>query len=345
MKFALLLLSLTALLRADDGPLNDYQVIGTHNSYHIAPSPGEESFIRIRGEAELKGLQYSHPPLPQQFKAGIRQIELDLFADPDGGKYAQPGVFQLAKLSRGVQPDPLDDPQDLLSKSGTKVLHFPNFDFRSNVLTLTQALQQTRKWSLAHPRHHPILILLELKGSSHTWNNEALLELEKEILTTLDRKHLLTPDDVRGNLPNLRTAILEQGWPSRDSLRGKLILALDNTGTVCANYLSPDPAIKGRLFFPSCPSAQHPSAGFFKMNDPVGQFERIQALSQKGFLIRTRADANTQQARTNDTTRRDKAFASGAQFISTDFPQANPAFSPYAVTLPQKAQEAFRFRK
>jgi hypothetical protein len=68
-----------------------------------------------------------------------------------------------------------------------------------------------------------------------------------------------------------------------------------------------------------------------KDNDAVEDFDRIQRLVKAGFLVRTRADADTVEARTNDTRRRAKALASGAQFISTDYPEANPAFSPYAV--------------
>ena len=53
-----------------------------------------------------------------------------------------------------------------------------------------------------------------------------------------------------------------------------------------------------------------------------------------GFLVRTRADADTAEARKNDPKRRDKAFASGAQMVSTDFPVAVPAVSTYSVQLP-----------
>jgi hypothetical protein len=33
----------------------------------------------------------------------------------------------------------------------------------------------------------------------------------------------------------------------------------------------------------------------------------------------------------NDATQRERAFANGAQFISTDYPSPNPAFSDYQV--------------
>ena len=52
---------------------------------------------------------------------------------------------------------------------------------------------------------------------------------------------------------------------------------------------------------------------------------------KQGFLVRTRADADTQEARANNTHRREQAFTSGAQFISTDYPQSDKRFSEYRV--------------
>jgi hypothetical protein len=71
-----------------------------------------------------------------------------------------------------------------------------------------------------------------------------------------------------------------------------------------------------------------------KRNDPVSQFEEIQKLVKQGFLVRTRADADTIQARSNDQTRSQKAIESGAQLISTDFPESDSRFSEYQVKLP-----------
>ena len=77
----------------------------------------------------------------------------------------------------------------------------------------------------------------------------------------------------------------------------------------------------------------HPAAAWMKVNDPIADFERIQALVRAGFLVRTRADADTAQARQNDPTRRDRALASGAQFVSTDYPEARADLSGYRVRL------------
>ena len=69
--------------------------------------------------------------------------------------------------------------------------------------------------------------------------------------------------------------------------------------------------------------------------DPLTDFDRIQSLVRRGFIVRTRADADTVEARTGDVTRRDRAFASGAQLISTDYYQEATHFGTnYVVALP-----------
>jgi hypothetical protein len=52
-----------------------------------------------------------------------------------------------------------------------------------------------------------------------------------------------------------------------------------------------------------------------------------------GFIVLTRADEATQEARKNDGARRAAAFGSGAQIIQTDFAMADPAIGPYRVSL------------
>ena len=68
-----------------------------------------------------------------------------------------------------------------------------------------------------------------------------------------------------------------------------------------------------------------------KRNDPVAQEEEIRALVEEGFLVRTRADAGTAEARRNDTRRRDRAIATGAQLISTDYPEPDRRLSDYCL--------------
>lgn len=46
----------------------------------------------------------------------------------------------------------------------------------------------------------------------------------------------------------------------------------------------------------------------------------------QGFIVRTRADGDTEEARTGDYTKMNAAFESGAQIISTDYYRPDPRY-------------------
>ncbi|MDB5349126.1 MAG: hypothetical protein JWN86_373 [Planctomycetota bacterium] len=322
--------------------LNQIQVIGTHNSYHIAPGPEVMRLIATGGQERANAINYSHVSLSDQFSAqGIRQIELDVFADRKGGLFADPAMRKIVR-TLGKDPGPDPDQAGVLRKPGMKVLHLPDVDFLTTVPSFAAALSEVRAWSESNARHVPILILVELKDEiipgiptrPDPFDKGTIASLEAEILASFPRSHLLVPDDVRGEFATLPEAIKGRGWPTMDSLRGKVMFALDNEGRHRDLYLDGHDALRGRLMFASAPGPEHPAAAWFKINDPTRDFERIRDLVRRGFLVRTRADADTVEARKNDGSRRDRALASGAQYISTDFPVARRDFSSYRVRLP-----------
>jgi hypothetical protein len=102
-----------------------------------------------------------------------------------------------------------------------------------------------------------------------------------------------------------------------------------------APYAEGHPSLKGRVaFMTTFPDA--PEAAYFTRNDPEQQIAEIQSLVKQGFLIRTRSDADTKEAREGTTARRDAAIASGAQFISTDYLWPDPRFGTgYTASLPE----------
>lgn len=324
-------------VRSDEIRLNQIQVIGTHNSYHIEPAPGMMDLIRLVTPKTADSIAYSHRPLAEQFgKLGIRQIELDLYADPEGGLFAKPAGLRMLKR-RGKDAGPPHDPDGVLKKPGLKILHSPDFDFRTTSLTFAEALQKIRKWSQTNPAHVPIMVLVELKESGSPlggrlvkFDQAQLDSVDREILAVFERGEILTPDDVRGEAGTLREVIVTKGWPTLDAVRGKVMFALDNGGRLRDAYVKGHPSLKGRLLFATV-DEDDGAAAFFKLNDPVGAFDRIQRLVKAGFLVRTRADSGTRQARENDPSTRDRALASGAQYVSTDYPEPNPAFSDYRV--------------
>jgi len=302
------------------GPrLNEIQAIGSHNSYHLAPPAALLSTLKTFNK-DAGQWNYSHPPLAAQLDLGVRQFELDVFSDEKGGLFANPLGLKLAGL-RGTKLPP-HDPDGLLKKPGVKVLHVPDVDCWSNTPLLTGGLTEMLAWSDQHPRHLPVMILIECKDQPEPplptkpelFTRERLLALEKEILSVIPASRVLRPDDVRGNSPTLREAVVQKGWPDVDTLRGKFVFCLDNTDAIRSRYLEGNPSLEGRLIFANAPKTDDPSAAWFKCNDPVRQFEDIQRLVKAGFLVRTRANVNKP-----DEKMRDKAFASGAQWVSTDY--------------------------
>ena len=147
------------------------------------------------------------------------------------------------------------------------------------------------------------------------------------------KNHLITPDDVRGGFSTLEEAITAEGWPFLADSRGKVMFALDNTGRHKELYLQGNPNLENRVLFVSSEPGE-PTAGFIKMNNVMDQAEQIKEYTAAGFLVRTRADIPTNEARSGDTTRRDLALESGAQFISTDYPEESSFGSGYIVMLP-----------
>jgi hypothetical protein len=303
--------------------LDQVQVLGSHNSYHGRPYPQVLRGLYAANAGLAKTLDYAHAPLPQQFALGVRQIELDAWADPAGGKYARPSY----PISVGA---PLPDPS-VMNRPGYKVIHQVDLDTNSTCLTLVACLQLTKTWSDAHPGHVPMEIQIEMKDDRVTepmWQ-----DLEHEILSVFPRDRLVTPDDVRGDAPTLGEAVRTHGWPTLGKVRGKVFFTLDNGG-FRESYLQGHPSLRGRLLFtPSSPGQD--DAAFAKLNDPIADFAEIRAAVAAHMIVRTRADADTLAARAGDTTMEKAAFASGAQLVSTDYERPDPTIGTgYVVRVP-----------
>ena len=146
----------------------------------------------------------------------------------------------------------------------------------------------------------------------------AMAEVDATIRSVFDPTDLITPDDVRGSHATLPEAIAADGWPTVGESRGKVMFLMDNGGSYRTTYLAGAPNLAGRpMFTNAVPGAA--DAAFIKRND--AHDPSIPDLVRDGYLVRTRADEPTDHARANDTTLRDAALASGAQFVSTDFPE------------------------
>jgi hypothetical protein len=326
----------------DVAAINQLQSFGTHNSYKVAIPQNELDLIAARNPDAAITLDYNHRSIAEQLTKGARQLELDPSDDPEGGLFATPLARKLLE-AQGVTPDPYD--LAAMSQPGIKVIHVADIDYRSHCLLFVDCLKQVKAWSDANPTHTPILIMINPKSSGIAWDGAAKVlpwgkdaynRMDAEIRSVFSDDQMITPDDVRGSHATLREAVLAGGWPKLGQARGKVIFTIDLSPEATAPYAEGHPSLEGRVaFMTTYPDA--PEAAYFTMNDPEAQLAEIQERVRQGFLIRTRADADTREARTGATGRREAALASGAQFISTDYMWPDTRFSDYTATLPDGA--------
>lgn len=312
--------------------LDQIQVIGSHNSYHAGLTPEIRSRLLKSAPNLVKELDYNHPSIPAQLDGGVRQLELDLYADTAGGRFAHPHWPDHPEESLQLSPAE----QMTMAQPGFKVMHIPDIDQHSTCQPLRQCLNQIRDWSLAHPEHVPVFVVLEVvnhndfpKGTpAEAFDGAAFDALDATIRSVFSPQQLLTPDDVRGDASNLRQAITTRGWPLLNHVRGKVVFLLDQRGNRSL-YLKGHPSLQGRVAFTNA-EPHSPDAAFTELND--GPDDAITALVQQHFLVRTRSDADTVEGRSGSGERRDARLASGAQIVSTDYPDAEPArWSGYHV--------------
>lgn len=284
--------------RDDVLKLHQLQAKGTHNSYHHPTAQA----------AEIMELNYTHEPLDVQLEQfGVRQFELDTHWS------AAKGVMEVYHL--------------YLVDEGTTCRLF------------TECLETMKTWSDAHPAHQPIFVQIEPKDSPGDAQlaEEYFANLEGEVLKVWPRERVLTPDDVRGGAGTLRDALATNGWPKLGSARGKIVFFIDNHEALRGFYTHGGKDIDGRLMFVDAEPTDG-WAGIILANDPISDASRIAEGIKGNLMIRTRADSGTAEAMAGDTSKRDAAFASGAHFISTDYPAAVPGVpmtgEPYVVNIP-----------
>jgi hypothetical protein len=311
--FASALLLLLPSLKSDVGnentPINKIQIIGSHNSYKKAIDPALFK-VMLADNPKMASIDYEHIPLADQLNMGLRNLEIDIYADDKGGKFAHPKGLDL------VPGQPAFDTANEMSEPGFKVFHILNYDFRSHCQTFKGCLIQLKNWSEANPGHNPVFLTLESKDSISANTQKIFADLDKDLITYLGKKHLITPDDVRGKYETLESAVLHGNWPTLKNARGKFLFVLDDKDKKRDAYIAGHPSLKGRSLFANA-DAGTPEAAMMIRNNPNDP--KIPELVKKGYIIRTRADADTKQARANDKSDFIAACKSGAQIITTDY--------------------------
>ena len=326
----------------DDPSINEFQVIGSHNSYKQGIEPPLLALMQEQMSKSFEELQYEHPTINEQLERyGLRNLEIDVVYDPKGGLYSKPIGLEILKKN-GIDTAPYNEHAEM-DLPGFKVLHVPDIDFRTSCSTLISCLEEIKQWSEKNPDHFPISITMNCKTSGVNMpgftsplpmDPAAFDQLEQEILSVFSQEDIIRPDDVRGQYESLEEAVLAYQWPSIEKAKGKVLFVLDERGQKMKDYVQGHPSLKNRLMFVSASPGQ-PDAAFLIINNPLRSKKDIQELVRKGYMVRTRADADTREARAGDLSRFHEALASGAQYISTDYYWKAPTLSTdYLVQLP-----------
>ncbi|KNC72977.1 hypothetical protein SARC_14460, partial [Sphaeroforma arctica JP610] len=288
-------------------------------------------------QTSAPGLDYTHVSLTQQMDTqNVRHFELDVFADPAGGLFRDYAALKM--LNRDTAQPGLDQP-------GYKVLHIQDIDPLSVCLTLVECLTEIKAWSTANSHHVPMMISIQVSEDpiidplalGFTTPVQAdLTELEAEIRSVftvdnnaLNASDIIMPNHIMalGNQTDLRTTVTTVGWPTLAQTRGKVIFTLQGPGGINTRYANGDATLQDKLMF----VFSEPSSGdcaFVLRNQvlqPQSAGNDISSLVADGYMVRTRTDAITIEARSGETTQRDAAIGqgqstSGAQYISTDYP-------------------------
>lgn len=279
-----------------------YPLDGELRLNHLQAKGTHNSYHLETEGTSIKEHQYSHQPLEVQLaEQGVRAFELDTRYD------AKVAAF--------------------------RVYHLGFVDERTTCETLVACLSALASWSRANPRHHPLLVQIEPKDSVPSDDPEGYFSrMEAEILSVWPREKVITPDDVKGAAATLREAVTTAGWPTLGASRGKILFFINDSGDFQRRYTRERSSLDGRLMFTEA-SADDPFAAVLILNDPQTNQEAIQAAVKAGFLVRTRADADVEASKRNETAQREAALASGAQILSTDFPALVPGVA-YAVDIP-----------
>ncbi|MDB5282252.1 MAG: hypothetical protein JWO06_1327 [Bacteroidota bacterium] len=320
---------------SDNLKINQIQVIASHNSYHLRTDAAVLRFLKaLRGmgllpaDLDPKQIDYNNAPLTDQLeKYGVRGLELDVWNDPEGGRfYHRMGKQYVFKTTSSGT--------DALMQPGFKLLHIPDFDFRSTNNTFKEAIAEVKKWSDAHPDHTPVFINVETETSAPgdqihflkrltraaPFDSVAADELDLEVKSVFGEQlnGVITPDQVRGNYLTLEEAVLAGNWPTLGAARGKVIFIMDAGGNSATVYRKGHPSFKNRTMFVYA-EPKTPEAAFVIMNEPDVFYTKIQQRVKQGYIVRTRSDEGTFEARSGDYKRMNCAFASCAQIISTDY--------------------------
>lgn len=174
-------------------PINKYQVVASHDSYHVSPEDGVLEMFRTFQAAYANSanpssplnpmaVAFTHPALSAQAEMGIRGFEFDVYMDPGitnsdgtmiyssynmppgetGHDNGHPAVIYMA-IGQGKATAPAIPNGELLPNTvgELKVLHIPDVDVGTTCYTFKSCLTQLFEWHKDNTQHHPIVVKVD----------------------------------------------------------------------------------------------------------------------------------------------------------------------------------------
>ncbi len=278
--------------------MNQIQVIGTHNSYHLR-----------KGEKPAHpDWDYAHPPLEVQLGNGVRSFELDLYRKADGWH-----VMHVPLLDDASSCPRLADCLTAVRKWSKEHPKHVTISFLCEIKEEGMKLDRT---------------IMDFDAA-------AADSLDAEIRLTFVGDELITPDRVRGDKATLAEGARAGGWPTLGESRGKVFFILHEQGKFRDVYVEGRPSLQGRAMFIRSEEGREDCATLVEDTPDV---ERIRRLVRAGYWVRTRADGNLRPGLAPaGATRAEAALMSGAQIVSTDSPPGEPKDDGTYIGLPGNA--------
>ncbi len=271
----------------DSIKLNDVQYLASHNSYKKKGSNIGHFFVGLGSNFdEAKAMNYHNKTLTDQLFSGIRSFEFDVRLRND--------TFMLT--------------------------HVPLVDNSSVAPQLAYALEEIKLFSTYHPNHFPIIILMEIKDdwmmldpALRTIGSSELNTLNELVKNTMGH-HLFSPIDVIIDQLSLKASIEMHGWPSIQSLLGKVMFVL-HAGSFVEPYVALDEDLSSLHMFPSVYADQthRHYTSFIIENNPLSTM--IPTWVQSHFIVRTRIDSEL----IIKPEERIQGVLSGAQLLTSDY--------------------------
>lgn len=201
-------------------------------------------------------------------------------------------------------------------------MHNPRFQMTTSCYDFALAMKEIAMWSDNNPGHLPITVIIEPKEFFLPLEDMKVLNLDyaKELDKTLKEAlggRLFTPADMLRDYESFGEMRRADDWCKVSDMLGKVLILFHECNTT-EGYIELDPTLRTQAMFPMlrAKDIDRDCASFLLINKPEGEYDDIKEALDSNFVVRTRVDEFTKVTEK----RREKAFESGAQIISTDYP-------------------------